>query len=596
MNNFKVFSKRKGFTIVELVIVIAVIAILAAVLIPTLSSVVDEAKISVVSQLAANFNKAVVGREAVGEPIETMYDVMCALDDYGFDEKDAIDEDGEYCTVWDSEKKSFVVFDREQKIVCNDEGSPTPRTKLWQVVDVMPDEQYTSLYLAESFAENIINAEVGIDVGNNDEIEKIIYTDIDEIVKDIIIRVKDRETFVDVSNKGNDNVIVIYASDAQVPNIPGNTDTPDDPDKPEDSDKTENSDKTEDSDKTDDPDVFDPNDIVREEGKVVYCVSDGKQYNSLSNAMTIGGELILLDDVNECDLQVTQDTILDLRGFKVQYSTENWQDTIVVNAGTLTIKDSSTDELGVIINTADHQLGVAAIRVKAGSVILENGTVIASKCAIYCEAGTTAVINGGEVRGIGVAGMGIYVSNSVELTGNGGYITTESSSTYAIEAKEEMNSYSISINGGLIEGTVAHIGLGSLTVNDGEIRGKNAGIVLKRGTLDINGGQISATSENTVAKGYLPESKPMYDFELVGAAIHIDCESKTSSGKSNAQLTIKGGKIQSSNFHAICITASNSDKYNHRINISIADAEIISASGYENIIKHKNASGTFLIE
>lgn len=593
MNIFKVFSKRKGFTIVELVIVIAVIAILAAVLIPTLSSVVDEAKISVVSQLAANFNKAVVGREAVEKPIETMYDVMCALDDYGFDEKDAIDEDGEYCTVWDSEKKSFVVFDREQKIVCNDEGSPTLRTKLWQVVDAMPDEQYTSLYLAESFAENIINAEVGIDVGNNDEIEKIIYTDIDDIVKDIIIRVKDRETFVDDSNKGNDNVRVIYASDAQVPNIPGNTDTPDDLDKPEDSDKTENSDKTEDSDKTDDPDVFDPNDIVREEGKVVYCVSDGEQYNSLSNAMTIGGELILLADVNECDLQVTQDTILDLRGFKVQYSTENWQDTIVVNAGTLTIKDSSTDELGVIINTADHQLGVAAIHVKAGSVILENGTVIASKCAIYCEAGTTAVINGGEVRGIGVAGMGIYVSNSVELTVNGGYITTESASTYAIEAKEQMNSYSISINGGLIEGTVAHIGLGSLTVNDGEIRGENAGIVFKKGTLTIEGGEISATSEKVVSKGYLPKSVLNSDFELVGAAIHIDAQAENDQKRDVATVNINGGKILSSNFHAICITAHSTKKYNHRIDISISGGEIVSKLGYENIVQHSNVIGNY---
>ena len=35
--------KKKGFTIVELVIVIAVIAILAAVLIPTFSSVIDKA-------------------------------------------------------------------------------------------------------------------------------------------------------------------------------------------------------------------------------------------------------------------------------------------------------------------------------------------------------------------------------------------------------------------------------------------------------------------------------------------------------------------------------------------------------------------------
>lgn len=36
-------NKKKGFTIVELVIVIAVIAILAAVLIPTFSNVVDKA-------------------------------------------------------------------------------------------------------------------------------------------------------------------------------------------------------------------------------------------------------------------------------------------------------------------------------------------------------------------------------------------------------------------------------------------------------------------------------------------------------------------------------------------------------------------------
>ena len=39
-------SKKKGFTIVELVIVIAVVAILAAVLIPTFSSLVKKANTS----------------------------------------------------------------------------------------------------------------------------------------------------------------------------------------------------------------------------------------------------------------------------------------------------------------------------------------------------------------------------------------------------------------------------------------------------------------------------------------------------------------------------------------------------------------------
>ena len=47
-------TNKKGFTIVELVIVIAVIAILAAVLIPTFSGVVEKANKSAAKQAARN--------------------------------------------------------------------------------------------------------------------------------------------------------------------------------------------------------------------------------------------------------------------------------------------------------------------------------------------------------------------------------------------------------------------------------------------------------------------------------------------------------------------------------------------------------------
>ena len=47
-------NNKKGFTIVELVIVIAVIGILAAVLIPTFSSVIDQANDSARDQQAKN--------------------------------------------------------------------------------------------------------------------------------------------------------------------------------------------------------------------------------------------------------------------------------------------------------------------------------------------------------------------------------------------------------------------------------------------------------------------------------------------------------------------------------------------------------------
>ena len=52
-------NNKKGFTIVELVIVIAVIAILAAVLIPTFSGVVDKAQESAAQQeLVAAYKEA----------------------------------------------------------------------------------------------------------------------------------------------------------------------------------------------------------------------------------------------------------------------------------------------------------------------------------------------------------------------------------------------------------------------------------------------------------------------------------------------------------------------------------------------------------
>lgn len=56
-------NNKKGFTIVELVIVIAVIAILAAVLIPTFSGVVEKAKQNAALQEAKNAYTAIVATD-----------------------------------------------------------------------------------------------------------------------------------------------------------------------------------------------------------------------------------------------------------------------------------------------------------------------------------------------------------------------------------------------------------------------------------------------------------------------------------------------------------------------------------------------------
>ncbi len=66
-------NTRKGFTITELVIVIAVIAILAAVLIPTFSSMIKKANDSAVLQEAKNLHTSYIGavNYAAGESAES---------------------------------------------------------------------------------------------------------------------------------------------------------------------------------------------------------------------------------------------------------------------------------------------------------------------------------------------------------------------------------------------------------------------------------------------------------------------------------------------------------------------------------------------
>ena len=66
-------SKKKGFTIVELVIVVAVVAILAAVLIPTFSSLVKKANISADQQAVVHMNK-LLAMDEVADPKPTKAD------------------------------------------------------------------------------------------------------------------------------------------------------------------------------------------------------------------------------------------------------------------------------------------------------------------------------------------------------------------------------------------------------------------------------------------------------------------------------------------------------------------------------------------
>ena len=100
-------SRKKGFTLVELVIVIAVVAILAAVLIPTFSSLVKKANLSADQQAVRQINTLLATEFATEKP-ETLKEVVDMLDANGYD-VDALEPLTEgYKFAWDKENNQIV--------------------------------------------------------------------------------------------------------------------------------------------------------------------------------------------------------------------------------------------------------------------------------------------------------------------------------------------------------------------------------------------------------------------------------------------------------------------------------------------------------
>lgn len=116
----KKFNK-KGFTIVELVIVIAVIAILSAVLIPTFSSLVKKANRSADEQAVNSMNQALVIGEVDGKII-TIEQAANALSEAGYN-KELIPVTKNYSFYWYPAYNKVVLVDGDNKLVypTNDE-------------------------------------------------------------------------------------------------------------------------------------------------------------------------------------------------------------------------------------------------------------------------------------------------------------------------------------------------------------------------------------------------------------------------------------------------------------------------------------------
>lgn len=174
-------KNRKGFTIVELVIVIAIIAILAAVLIPTFASLIQKANISKDTQVIRNLNTAIA---TATEKPETMRDALKIAAEAGYlvDKINAAANGNDI--LWDSENKVFCYMNAETGAVAyipetKVENANVAKYQFWKIYnDKMPalSEQRYSIYLtANATAAEEVTVKVGFDAGDNTKVKTVNY-------------------------------------------------------------------------------------------------------------------------------------------------------------------------------------------------------------------------------------------------------------------------------------------------------------------------------------------------------------------------------------------------------------------------------------
>jgi type IV pilus assembly protein PilA len=172
-------QKKRGFTIVELVIVIGVIGILAGILVPTFISLNKRAQDSSDTSFAKNANTALaMGHHRHKTMSEAIADVVANSDISVDDFKSSAGN----ILVWDSEADRFAIVDEAEGVnkVIYAEGGALKATKNAQLFRIYDDFDYAlgqrySIYASKNW--NLANAiigddthplTVGFDVGIND--------------------------------------------------------------------------------------------------------------------------------------------------------------------------------------------------------------------------------------------------------------------------------------------------------------------------------------------------------------------------------------------------------------------------------------------
>jgi len=198
---------KKGFTIVELVIVIAVVAILCAILIPTFVSLAKKAKVNNDMVLVKNLNTILAMCEATDGKNQLMGDALTDVYDNGYVVANLTPTAEGYDIVWDSVNDRFRLYNGSI-LVYSDESKTEAATQvdLWKIYSEIPatKNQTYSIYLHDDSSVTSADVKVGLDVGNNTNVTDITYTN--DSQQDVVIRTNTAKTTLTINDKSQSDI------------------------------------------------------------------------------------------------------------------------------------------------------------------------------------------------------------------------------------------------------------------------------------------------------------------------------------------------------------------------------------------------------